>query len=86
MPERKTLITITQVTDDDTGMYYIGEPDGLFQRDELTEYLKAHGQKGKRDLHEHIAYLQNQIIESWRNINLQDHNENDIGSNAKSAL
>ena len=70
MPERKKLVTLTHITDTDTDMYYIGELDGLFHSNELTDYLTTYGEKGKRDLHEHIAHLQNQIIESWRLINL----------------
>ena len=69
MPETKAIATITQVTDDDTGMYFIGEIDGLFQREELIRYLKSHGKKGKQELHEHLAYMQSQVIQAWRDIN-----------------
>lgn len=69
MPEKKTIATITVVTDDETGMYHIGEPDGLFQQYELLEYLQQHGQRGKLEMLEHLAYLQNQVIEAWRKVN-----------------
>lgn len=72
MPERKQMVSITIVTDDDTGMYHIGEPGGLFQQGELLEYLQQRGQKGKLGILEHLAYLQNQVIESWRKVNSGD--------------
>jgi len=69
MPERKQMATVTVVTDDDTGMYHVGEPDGLFQQEELLEYLRMHGQKGKSEMLEHLAYMQFQILETWRIVN-----------------
>jgi len=69
MPERKTILEISKVTDDDTGMYCIGEIDGIFQKHTLDAYLSSHGEKGKSELINHLAYLQSQIIDAWREIN-----------------
>ena len=69
MPERESILTITKVTDDDTGMYRIGEIDGIFQSQSLGEYLSSHGEKGKTELINHFAYLQSQVIDAWRELN-----------------
>lgn len=65
MPERKELCKLSTVTDDDTGMYHIGEIDGLFQGDDLKEYLKRHGEKGVDRLVRHLGYLQHSVFYAW---------------------
>ena len=72
MPKREDLVTITQVTDHDSGMYYIGEIDGLLQKNDLQEFLKRHGEKGKNELVQHLAFLQHQIISEWLELQTQD--------------
>lgn len=69
MPQKENLLTISKVTDDDTGMYRIGEIDGIFQKHTLDEYLKSHGESGKTELINHLAYLQSQVIDAWRELN-----------------
>jgi len=69
MPEKEALIIVTKVIDDDTGMYHIGEVDGIFQKHILDEYLSLHGEKGKTELINHLAYLQSQVIDAWRELN-----------------
>jgi len=43
MPQKQTLATIWQVTDDDTGMYHIGEVDGGFNAEPLLCHIADHG-------------------------------------------
>lgn len=60
MPERKTLATISVVTDDDTGMYAIGEIDGGFHLSiELREHIAAHGSD---DLLRQLAHMTSDVI------------------------
>lgn len=70
VPEKQKLITISIVTDDDTGMYRIGEVDGILQSKQLENYLRTHGERGKTELLEHFAFLQYQVIDAYRNLSL----------------
>lgn len=63
MAEVSRLVEIVQVVDDDTGMYHMGEIDGLFQDHSLREYLRIYGQRGREELLCHLAYLQHQVIQ-----------------------
>ncbi len=65
MPEKMTMTKISVVTDDDTGMYSIGEIDGMFCKKELREHIESHGSQG---LIEHLAFLQYQVIEMKRSM------------------
>ena len=66
MTTRKELVTISCVTDHDTGMYHMGEIDGIFQRDELEDYIRNYG---ATELIEHLAYLVHQVVELRNKIN-----------------
>ena len=66
MPERRTLVSITTVTDHDTEMYHIGEIDGLLQHGELKEHIKRHGHQ---ELLVHLAYLQSQVFTALHEVN-----------------
>jgi len=57
MPQKKEICKIWEVTDDDTGMYFIGEIDGLFDGDALRTYLKRNGEMGRNQLVKHLGYL-----------------------------
>lgn len=46
MPERQQLGTVSVITDDDTGMYTIGEIDGGFSTGLLQEHIQSHGADG----------------------------------------
>lgn len=61
MPEREKLTEITYVTDHDTGMYKLGEVDGLFQEQQLEYYLNMYGSE---DLLRHLAFLTHQVIKA----------------------
>ena len=81
MPERKTMVTISRITDDDTGMYQMGEIDGAFQEQALADYLDVYGERGLSDLTAQLAYLQFQVIRAWRERN----EKRDVGCNCEGA-
>jgi len=68
MPERKDLTTISFVTDHDTGMYYMGEIDGVFQEHSLRDYLIRYGDRGRADLLNHLAHLTFQVVDTSRKL------------------
>ena len=43
MPQTEILANVTVVTDDDTGMWSIGEVEGQFFNDRLKEHIESHG-------------------------------------------
>ncbi|MFA5323913.1 MAG: hypothetical protein WC373_14675 [Smithella sp.] len=56
MSERKNLLLVDYHSDDDTGMYQIGEIDfGISSR--LDEYLKQYGRKGMDDILKTLCHL-----------------------------
>lgn len=46
MPQRENLANINVITDDDTGMYSIGEIDGGFKTKLLNEHIEKYGAEG----------------------------------------
>lgn len=60
MPERESLTTISIITDDDTGMYEIGEIDGCFSEAQLERHLNM---RGATKLLEHLARLMAKVVE-----------------------
>lgn len=66
MVEKRQLLKIQIIIDDDTNMYHLGEIDGIFSEDQIVGFLESYGEKGKRDLVNHLAFLQFQVIDSWR--------------------
>ena len=75
MPETRILVSITKVIDDHTGMYRLGEIDGLFQKPYLDDYLLSFGESGKIELINHLAYLQSQVINAWEAISIVTEHE-----------
>ena len=65
MPEKTPILIVSTITDDDTGMYCIGEVDGIFQKGQLLKHLQTYGITGKNDLLTHLAFLQHQVISEW---------------------
>lgn len=47
--ERMTLLEIKFVSDDDTGMYHIGEIDTMPQ-DDIAKYIRSYGETGYQEL------------------------------------
>lgn len=67
MAQRKDLLTVSVVTDDETGMYKIGEIDfgvsGL-----LYDYLSHHGKDGVRDILAVLGHLAWEVKEEYYSI------------------
>jgi len=66
MPEHKILAKIIKITDDDVGMYRIGEIDGGFSDEELLEYLNQNKEYGLHQLTSKLTHLQFQVWNAWR--------------------
>jgi len=64
MPQRETLVHINVITDDDTGMYEIGEIDGIFQESQLEYWLNLYGAD---KILNHLCSLIHQVKEVDRN-------------------
>ena len=68
MSQRKELLEITYHSDDDTGMYQVGEIDfgisGL-----LDEYLENYGYKGKKEIMDTLCYLIYEVEKRFREKN-----------------
>jgi len=63
MPQKQTIATIWEVTDDDTGMYFIGEVDGGFNAEFLKDHIRHHGNK---NLLAHLAYMISQVMDATK--------------------
>ena len=66
MPERKQIGQISVVTDDDTGMYHIGEIDGGFDPTLVKAHIESHG---STDLLQTLAYMTTMVVEHQREVN-----------------
>jgi hypothetical protein len=66
--ETQKLATVSFVTDTDVSYYEIGEVEGSFQKDELKDYLRRFGHE---KLCSRLAFLQFQVWETVREINLE---------------
>ena len=68
MSQRKPLLEIEYHSDDETGMYCVGEIDfgisGL-----LDEYLKDYGYAGKKDIIDTLGYLIYEVERRFREKN-----------------
>lgn len=68
MSQRKLLLEVEYHSDDDTGMYKIGEIDfgisGL-----LNEYLEKYGYAGKKDIIDTLGYLIYEVEKRFREQN-----------------
>lgn len=68
MSQRKTLLEVNYHSDDETGMYQIGEIDfgisGL-----LDEYLEHYGYVGKKDIIDILGYLIYEVERRFREKN-----------------
>ena len=58
MSEKIVLTRIYFHNDDDTGMYKVGEVDGVFTEGQLQEYIRRFGAVGLID---HLSYLIYQV-------------------------
>ena len=63
-----TLIKITQVVDDETGIWRQGEIEfGIFTR-LVEDYLKNYGEKGKKEIIDTLEYLKSKVEECFRRV------------------
>ena len=69
--EREPFLTLYKITDDDTGMYRIGEIGGIFDEAKLKQYLETHGYWGRQQLLDTISYLNYQIVVAGHAINAE---------------
>ena len=66
--EDRTLIKVTEVTDDSTGNWRIGEIEfGIFVGF-LKDYLKKHGEKGKKEIIDMLEYLKSKVEEYFERV------------------
>lgn len=76
------MAKVLKITDDDTGMYSVGDIEGAFDKNELINYLNSYGNEGKNKLLDTICHMQWQIWQAWR-----DHNsKKDYACNDSSQL
>ena len=72
MSQTKDLLKIDYHTDDETGIYYIGEVDfGICGT--LDDYLKYYGLKGKEEIVKTLAYLIYAVEDKFRNMQIDNH-------------
>jgi hypothetical protein len=57
MPQKKTLLEIRQITDDDTGMYSIGEVDFGYRESDLEDFIKRNGYQGLVNIQDTVCHL-----------------------------
>ena len=68
MAQRKTLLKVEYHSDDDTGMYQVGEIDfGISSL--LDEYLEHYGYAGKKDIIDVLGYLIYEVEQRFREKN-----------------
>lgn len=65
MTERKRIASISVITDDDCGMYYIGELDGGFEPGVLQDHIERHGSEG---LLKKLALMTHNVVEAERQV------------------
>lgn len=70
--ETTSICNICYVTDCDTELYSCGEVEGAFDQETLEKYLQSYGERGKSELINKLAFLQWQVINSWRGIKTND--------------
>lgn len=77
MAERKTLGTISVITDSETSYDNIGDVDGGFSSDGLKSHIQNHGHEG---LCEKLAYMNWQVWETLRKINEEKNSGDAVNS------
>ena len=69
MSEKLEIGTIQTITDDDTGMYVIGEVDGGFKTALLKDHIEKHGVDG---VIKRLAYMMATAISISKGSNVDD--------------
>ena len=81
MSERKELGSISYHSDDDTGMYHIGEIDGGFNGN-LKHYLESFGTKGRDELLTQFGYMSYLVQKTYLEVNAESSQANERGFDA----
>jgi len=68
MSERVNLLSVSYHSDDDTGMYRVGEID-FGVSGTLETYLDSYGQKGCGEILSALSHLTHSVIEANRKVN-----------------
>ena len=63
----RTLIELTEVTDDDTGIWKQGEIEYGISGN-LEEYLKDYGEEGKKEVVKMLETLKGVVEEYWQRV------------------
>ena len=78
MSERRKLLTVEYHSDDDTGIYKIGEIDfGICG--ELQTYLESFGFEGKKEIVQVLGYLIYEVEKRWHEINDKNMTQGMVG-------
>lgn len=72
MAEKETLTELQFITDDDTGMYEIGEMWGGFDPYRLEKYIRRFGPE---ELYKTLTHMSSQVFDTVRNINAEQSNQ-----------
>lgn len=65
----RTLIKVTEVIDDSTGNWRIGEIEFGITVGFLEEYLKRYGEKGEKEIIDMLEYLKSKVQEYFDKVN-----------------
>jgi len=68
MSQRKELLSITYHTDDDTGMYRVGEIDFGIRSLDLRDYIKHYGYQGVVDILANLGHLAYEVKKEYYEI------------------
>lgn len=69
MTARARIATVTRITDDDCGMYRIGEVDGGFDEEQLKQLIDNHGEFAYHELLSTLSFMTYQVQHAWRGRN-----------------
>jgi len=63
MVQTEDLITIQRVTDDETGIWSIGEVDYSINLGNLEDFIRHYGEEGRQELIDKLDYLRTYVLE-----------------------
>lgn len=63
-----TLIKITKVVDDDTGIWRQGEIEFGILTEPLKDYLKNYGKKGEKEIIDMLEFLKSKVEEYFKSV------------------
>ena len=75
----KTLIKITEVIDDETGNWEIGEIEYGIVTEDLNDYLRVYREKGKKEIISMLEHLKSKVEEYFERIQKENQNKRQGG-------